>query len=355
MKVSRRSFLKASGATAALGALSVGPPALLERVAKPPGNGGAPSLQTRQEQRVPNVCLQCPAGSGILVRVVDGRAIKIEGNPEHPINRGKLCPKGQIGLQILYDADRIKGPMRRVGERGEGKWERISWDEAIGEVARRLKALRDQGKAHTLVFMSGRNRGQSGGLIDRFVAAYGSPNHVGHSSICADGTPQAHLLTQGFKDYAGYDWENTNYLLCFGGGFIEAWRPTTTLLRMYGHIRRGRPVRGKIVQVDTRFSVTAAKADEWLPIKPGTDAALALGIANVIIKDKLYDKEFIEQRTTGFGEWSELVLREYSPEWAEKVTGVPAQTIVRIAREFATTKPAIAAGERGASMQTNGV
>lgn len=355
MKVSRRTFLKATGATAALGALSAGPPALLAKVAKPPGNGSAAPLQARQEKWVPSVCLQCPAGCGILVRVVDGRAVKIEGNPENPNNQGTLCPKGQIGLQILYDPDRIKGPMRRAGERGEGKWERITWNEAIGEVAQRLKALRDQGKAHTLVFMSGRNRGQMGGFIGRFLRAFGSPNDVGHSSICEDGSSLAHYLTQGFKSYAGYDWENTNYVISFGGAFLEAWRPTTMLLRVYGHMRRGRPVRFKLVYVDTRFSVTAAKADEWLPIRPGTDAALALGIAHVIIKEKLYDREFVEQHTTGFEEWAELVLKEYSPQWAESVTAVPAQTITRIAREFASTKPAIAAGARGSSMQPYGV
>ncbi len=302
-----------------------------------------------------------------MVRVVDGRAVKIEGNPEHPINLGRLCPKGHIGLQILYDPDRIKGPMRRIGKRGEGKWEKISWDEAIGIVAKRLRALRQKSEPHRLVFMSGRNRGQMGGLIDRFLAAYGSPNHVGHSSICADGTAQAHYLAQGFKSYAGYDWDNTNYLLCFGGGFVEAWRPTTRLLRAFGHMRRERPIRAKIVQVETRFSITAAKADEWIPINPGTDAALALGIAYVIIKGELYNKAFVAEHTFGFEDWTDqktgkkhmgfksLVLRDYAPEKVAKITGVPEATIVRIAREFAATPPAIAAGERGASMQTNGV
>ncbi|MBF8265625.1 MAG: anaerobic arsenite oxidase ArxA [Dehalococcoidia bacterium] len=351
MKLTRRTFVKAAGATAAMGAIITKLPVgdnIFRAAAKTNGN-------IREEKLVPSVCLQCPAGCGILVRVVDGRAVKIEGNPEHPINKGRLCPKGQGGLQILYDPDRIHGPMKRVGARGEGKWQAISWDEAIKTVATELTNIRDAGEPHSLVFLSGRNRGQMGGIIGRFLAAYGSPNDVGHSSICADGSPQAIQLTQGFKAYSAYDWDNTNYLLCFGGSFLEAWRPTTRLLRAFGNMRRGRPIRGKIVQIDTRFSISAAKADEWVPIQPGTDGALALGMAHVIIKEKLYNQDFVTQRTLGFEDFSKLVLEEYSPEAVSTITGIPAETIVRIAREFATTQPGIAAGERGASMQTNGV
>ena len=353
MSVSRRTFLKASGATGATVALaSVTPPLLAPLFEE--GQTEA-TVQALEEKWVPSVCLQCPAGCGIRVRVVNGRAVKIEGNPLHPINEGRLCPKGQAGLQFLYDPDRIKTPLRRVGERGSGQWEPIGWDEAITEVAARLKEIRDRGEAHTLVFMSGRNRGQMGGFIDRFMMAYGSPNHVGHSSICEDGSPQAHYLTQGFKSYAGYDWVNTNYVVSFGGSFLEAWRPTTLLLRSYGHMRRGQPNRFKLVHVDTRYSVTAAKADEWIPIRPGTDGALALAMAHVIIRDDLYDHEFVENRTHGFEDWSKLVLEEYSPGWAEAETGVGAETIERVAREFAASKPAIAAGARGTSMQPYGV
>ena len=360
MGITRRTFLKVSAATGAGTVLATQMPV---RNGTSQEKGEKPS----EERWIPSVCLQCPAGCGILVRVVDGRAVKIEGNPGHPINLGRLCPKGHIGLQILYDPDRIKGPMRRIGVRGEGKWERVSWDEALDTVAKRLRELKAKGEPHRLVFMSGRNRGQMGDLIGRFCEAFGTPNNVGHSSICADGSPQAHYLTQGWKWYAGYDWDNTNYLLCFGGGFIEAWRPTTRLLRAFGHMRRERPIRAKIVQVEPRFSVTAAKADEWIPINPGTDGALALGIAHVIVKEGLYDPTFVAERTFGFEDrvdektgkkhlgFKTLVLEQYPPKRVAEITGVPEATIVRLAREFANTPPAIAAGERGASMQTNGV
>lgn len=373
-RISRRSFIKATAAGGALVAAG----SVAGRVAVDARQSPAPPrAATRDERWIPSVCLQCPAGCGILVRVVDGRAVKIEGNPRYPSNQGRLCPKGQSGLQFLYDPDRIKGPMRRVGDRGSGQWEPISWEEALNEVVARLQALRAAGEPHTLVFMSGRNRGQSGPLISRFLNAFGSPNHVGHSSICEDGSPLGHYLTQGFREYAGYDWDRTNYLICFGAGFIEAWRPTVRLLRAFGHMRRGRPVRAKIVQVDTRFSVTSAKADEWLAIRPGTDGALALALAHVILRDGLWNRTFVgdfvtpdqrfepgkpvdaaafqEQMTAGLVAWWNEVLKDFTPEYAASITGIDAATIERIAREFATTPPAIAAGARGSSMQTNGV
>jgi anaerobic selenocysteine-containing dehydrogenase len=358
MALSRRLFLKLS-ATAGAGAA----------IAQVPSARGATegsALWHSSEKRVASVCLQCPGGCGLHVRVVDGRAVKIEGNPEHPINLGRLCPKGQSGLQFLYDPDRTKGPMKRSGARGEGKWQPISWDEALDTLAKRLRGLRDRGEAHRLVFMNGRNRGQMGDLIGRFCDAFGTPNNVGHSSICADGTAQAHYLTQGVKSYAGYDWDRTRYVLCFGAGFIEAFRPTTRLLRAYGHLRRGQPTRGKLVQIEPRLSVTAAKADEWVPIRPGTDAALALGLAHVIVKEKLYDARFVAERTFGFDDFTDdrgqkrmgfrtLVLRDYAPARVAEITGIPEERIVRLAREFASTRPAVATGERGASMQTNGI
>lgn len=312
------------------------------------------SYQFPEDGYIASTCLQCPAGCGIAVRVVSGRAVKIEGNPLHPINRGSICPKAHYGLQIVYDPDRVKGPMIRAGERGSS-FREASWGEAIKLVASRLKELRDSGEPERLVWLDGRVRGNMGDFISRFTTSFGTPNRIGHSSICSDGAVIAHYLMQGVKSYLGYDWENTNYMLLFGAGLLEAWRPTTRLLRAYGHVRQERAVRAKIVIVEVRKSTTAVKADEWVKINPGTDGALALGIAHVIIRDKLYDREFIEEHTYGFEEFSELVLSKYPPEWASKVTGVPSETIERLAREFATTRPAIAAGQRGAMMQPNGV
>jgi anaerobic selenocysteine-containing dehydrogenase len=363
--ISRRTFLKVLGtgaAAASVYGLRPGGPLLRaltdeEKVA----------LQAPQEQWLPTVCGQCPAGCGMMVRVVDGRAVKIDGLPAHPSNRGKTCPKGQNGLQVLYDPDRIQGPMRRAGERGGDEWQAISWDEAIAEVMGRLSELRTAGQAHTVTFLTGRVQGQMEGLIRRFCQAYGTPNYVDHKSISMAATELAHGYITGHRQLFGYDWENTNYLLSFGVAFLEAYQPTVRNLRLSGHMRRGRPhQRTRIIQVDTRFSTSAARSDEWVPIVPGTDGALALGMAYVIISEGLYERDFITRHTFGFEDWTDddgvthlgfksLVLRDYAPGQVEAITGVPDHTIARLAREFATTSPAVAIANRSVSMQSNGL
>jgi anaerobic selenocysteine-containing dehydrogenase len=364
-KISRRMFLKVLGAsTAAAAAYEMRPGGPLLRALT--GEEKA-ALQAAQDQWLPTVCGQCPAGCGIMVRVVDGRAVKIDGLPAHPSNRGKTCPKGQNGLQVLYDPDRIQGPMKRVGDRGAGDWQAISWEEAIAEVVDQLAELRSADQAHTVAFLTGRVQGQMDGVIRRFCQAYGTPNYVDHKSISMAATELAHEYTTGHRSLYGYDWENTNYLLSFGVAFLEAYQPTVRNLRLSGYMRRGRPnQRAQIVQVDTRFSITAAKADEWVPIIPGTDGALALGLAYVIISEDLHDHDFITRHTFGFEDWTDddgvthlgfrsLVLRDYTPAQVEAITGVPVDTIARLAREFATTPPAVAIANRSVSMQSNGL
>jgi anaerobic selenocysteine-containing dehydrogenase len=364
-KISRRTFLKVVGAsTTAATMYELRPGSSLLRALT---DEETAALQAPQDQWLPTVCGQCPAGCGIMVRVVDGRGVKIDGLPAHPSNRGKTCPKGQNGLQVLYDPDRIQGPMKRVGERGAGDWQAVSWEEAIAEVASRLSGLRSAGQAHTAVFLTGRVQGQMEGVLRRFCQAYGSPNYVDHKSISMAATELAHGYTTGHRQLFGYDWENTNYLLSFGVAFLEAYQPTVRNLRLSGYMRRGRPHRrARIVQVDTRLSVTAARADEWVPIIPATDGALALGMAYVIIGEGLYDHDFVINHTFGFEDWTDdagmthqgfksLVLRDYAPAQVEAITGVPADTITRLARDFATTAPAVALANRSASMQSNGL
>jgi len=373
-KMDRRGFLKAAGVAGAatLGVISLDKPVI---------RALAQGLETaREEKWVSSVCIQCPAGCGTKVRVVNGKAVKIEGNPEHPYSNGKLCPKGYAGLQLLYDVDRVKQPLKRTNPK-KGKDEDpgfvpVTWDEALDDIANRLKTIRAEGKSHTVNFLSGRNQGRAGSVWGTFMKLYGSPNNIGHSSICADASKKAKSLLDGNDDYNAYDWENCNYVLNFGGAFIEAWRPTNLMLQRWAHMRRGRPVRAKQVMVDTRFSTTAIKSDEWLPVKPGTDGALALGIAHVILTEGLWDRSFVgdfkekgrkfrigetvakedfeEALTSGLIDWWNNVLINFTPGKASLITGIPAETIIRVAKEFATTKPAIAGGERGAGAHTNG-
>jgi len=357
-ELSRRTFLKAAGVSALAMTLS-------NSGCTPHTTPEESAVAPNEEKRVPSICQLCPAGCGILVRVVDGRAVKIEGNPFNPNNQGRLCPRGQAGLQVLYHPDRIRGPFKRRGERGSGEWEPISWDEAIKLVAGKLKDLRKGGQPHSFVFLHGAKPGLMYDLIARFCQAFGTPNEVGLSRVTIGSAPLAHYLMQGWRAAAGYDWEKTNYLLSFGAPLLEAWQPSVRALRAYSRLRRGRPgARAKIVQIEPRFSITAAKADEWIPINPGTEGALALGMAHVIVEEGLYDEEFIENHAFGFEDWTDeggeahmgfksLVLKSYSPGTVSAITGVPMETIKRLAREFAATKPAVAIGETG--WHTNGL
>lgn len=338
VRLGRRTFLKLAGATAAAGALYKLGLVGVDSLASPKRQLRGPT----SDRRMLGVCRLCHGGCGLSARMVNGRVVKLDGNPFHPNNQGKLCPKGQAGLQVLYDPDRIKGPMRQV----EGGWEQIPWAEALAEIADALHGLRAAHHPERLVFLHDGKRGPTSDLIARFCRTFGTPNDVHYPTYSADGTPLAHLLTQGWNEHAAYDWENTDYLLCFGGAFLEAWQPLVRQLRAYARMRRGRPnVRAKIVQVEPRASITATKADEWLPVNPGTEGALALGIAHVIVRDEAYDAEFVAERTAGFEPFREL-LRSYDPERVAGITGAPAETIERIAREFAAARPAaVAAGD----------
>lgn len=363
MEIERRVFLKLAGGTAAgllLARFGVKP--LLVRAEEETTREWIP----RVSQWVTTICQQCPGGCGVRVKLVEGKAINIEGNSLYPINRGGICPKGITGLQALYDPDRLKGPMKRVGGRGSGSWQRLSWEEAVQELATRLTALRERGEAHTVAILGGQYRGLMDQLLARFAHAYGTPNYF-RNDACKEGSAIPNELTQGIHGLFGYDLENTNYLLSFGTSLLEAWWSPVRTAWAYGHLRQGRGGnRAKIIQVDPRFSMTAAKADEWVPINPGTDAALALGMAYVMLKEGLYDSEFIAVHTFGFEDWTDaegrahlgfktLVLRDYPLEQVSAITGVPIKIIIRLAREFGTAKPAVAVAERGASMHSNGV
>jgi anaerobic selenocysteine-containing dehydrogenase len=357
MKISRRNLLKMIGAATFGMAL---PDELLHAL---PKEG---EWIPYEEYWSTGVCLQCPSGCGLRIRSVNHWPVKLEGIKDYPINRGRLCPKGQSGLQVLYDPDRIRHPLKRKGKRGDGDWEKISWEEGIGLVTEKLKTLRQKGRPQSLVVMGGRYRGHMADLMARFMEAYGSPNHLGNPARGSEGILKGHFFTMGAKDFLAIHWEEVNYVLSFGASLLEASRPSLRNLWGYGFLRRGRPgIRGKLVQIEPRFSVTASKSDQWVPIRAGTDGALALGIAHWMIKEKRYDQHFIDQYTFGFGDWKDadgkihmgfktLVLKEYSPKQVSSLTGIPEETIVQIAQEFSSHRPSIAISGRGVGMQTNG-
>ncbi len=349
-EITRRDFLKLGlGATAT--ALGVD---LLRPREQATAAGIHPNLQPAgEERRVTSVCGVCPCGCGLQVRVVDGRAVKIEGNPVHPINSGSLCPKGHAALEMLYHPDRILQPLKRSGPKGSNEWEPISWEQALQEIGERLKALREQGLAHTVAFLIGEAQGTTADLWERFVAAYGSPNLISEHSLGADTAFTATFLTQGVREMPVYDLEKAQFVLNFGAALFEAGRLTQRYIAGVAYMRRGRPTRGKMVTIDPRQSVTAMKSDEWIPIRPGTDAALALGMARFIVQSDLYDRDFVHNHTFGFEDFVDqdgakhlgfrsLLMRDYDLNKVAEITGVPTTTIMRLAGEFASSRPAVA-------------
>ncbi|MBW1896752.1 MAG: molybdopterin-dependent oxidoreductase, partial [Deltaproteobacteria bacterium] len=314
--------------------------------------------QQGEVSHVDSVCTLCPGGCGITVRKVEERATKIEGREEYPVNNGGMCPLGAAGLQLLYGPWRVPGPMKRAGKRGSGEFGQISWEQAMEEVVQKLSDLRLSGKAHTLACFVGSDRGTVPQLFARFMQAYGSPNFIRAASD-NDTYELVLSLMQGADAQVGYDLEGADCILSFGCGIIEGWGSPVHAIQAHSLWRSGEPKdRAKVFQVEPRLSNTAAKADQWIPVKPGTEGALALGLAHVIVSESLYDREFVEYYAFGFEDWTDymgsshigfkrLVLNEYSPQAVSKITGLPADMITKLARAFAKAERPLALWGRG--------
>ncbi len=352
MRVTRRGFLQVVGGTAGGAALVRGQLAKAEQAGEDLDRWATP-----EEVLVPSICQQCPGGCGLLVRTLDGQVAGISGNPLHPINRGALCPKAFGGLQLLYDPNRLKGPMARDGERG--RFRPIGWDEALRMLTTRLADLRAKGLSHTVAILGGQYRGYRDTLWRRFAEAYGSPNYSRVRCLPPEKPALAHQLMQGVRAPLGYDLGEAQFVLSFGVGLLEAWLGPVHASQAFARLRRsGERPRGRFVHVDPRRSPTAVKADRWVPIVPGTDGILALGIANAMIREGLYDQGFVDNHAFGFEDWTDgagrrltgfknLVLKEYGLLTVSQATGVPVKTVLQIARDLGTIKPALVLGERG--------
>ncbi|MFP4193922.1 MAG: molybdopterin-dependent oxidoreductase [Desulfobacterales bacterium] len=303
------------------------------------------------------VCAMCSGGCGLSVRTIKNRAVKIEGLPEHPVSRGSICPLGISALQSLYGPSRIKEPMKRSGERGEGKWKKISWDEAIDTVSSKLRELRDQENPHSVACITDTDRGTVGYLLDRLLAAYGSPNFIRTPSP-SDANELALYFAQGRQGTIGWDFENADFVLSFGYPLMDE---SGAAGRMFSAIK-GSDKKIRLVQVEPRLSDTAVNADRWVPAKPGTEGVLALGLAYVIVSDKLYDRDFVENFSFGFEDWTDddgnknrgfkTLLKEYSPDKVAEITGLDRKNIESLARDFAGAKKPVAIGGRATAPGT---
>jgi anaerobic selenocysteine-containing dehydrogenase len=343
LTIDRRTFLKVSALSgAALGAGKILGP-LDTQAAQPLAQKNPGVLE---EKWVATSCLNCQARCAIRVRVVNGKAVKITGNPQSKVSDGEICPRGHIGLQVLYDPERISTPLKRTNnQKGDGvdpKWVSITWDQALGEITDRLNKLREKGDPNKLLLFYGLNQISSQDMIFRFSEAYGTPNLISGDGLEGETEKSGNWMADGHYASTAYDLDQTNYILGFGADLLESAKPLSRYLRKWGKIRREKPNRTKIVVINPRYSVTAAKADEWVPINPGTDGALAMALAYVIISEELYDRGFVRDWSAGFEAYKRLVLSQYSPEEVSKTTGISPETIRRIGRELGRTRPALA-------------
>jgi menaquinone reductase, molybdopterin-binding-like subunit len=319
----------------------------------------------------PSVCTLCSAGCGLLVRVMQGEAEvvrhgqrglikmglakKLEGNPQHPVNQGKLCARGQAGLQVLYHPDRITHPIKRSGPRGSGEFQPITWDEALKELSAHLAAPQASKSTPALAFLARPLRGQRKQLINQFLQAYGAPPAVWYQPFDEAVLRQANLLSFGHGALPTFDLARADYVISFGADFLGTWNSPVAQSIGYGEMRQGRPGRrAKFVQVESRMSQTGANTDEWIACRPGTEGALALGIAHVILGEKLALQGEGSRAGSLIAGWP-AGLPDYSPEAVEKQTGVPGAVIKRLAHEITQSGSAAAISGGAALAHTNGL
>jgi len=283
----------------------------------------------REVERVITDCTLCYHSCGTVVTVEGGRAVKVEGLESHPLNKGKLCPKGEAVLDHVYNPERLMHPLKKTS-RG---WKRISWERALAEIAGKLIRLRDAFGPSVLGVFSGSigvENLEMAGLTQRFKAAFGSPNFFSVESVCYRMRIRTRQIT--FGKYPTEELDSNLYVL-WGHNPEQSDFPLQ--LALEENLKKG----AKLVVIDPKRIGLADRADLYLRIRPGTDGALALAVINVILADRLYDRPFIDKYTTGFDRLEDHV-RGFTPEWAEKITWVAAEDIRRLARLYATTKGA---------------
>ena len=322
--LSRRDFLKVGGATIGAAVLGQFIPPWVAEAAR--ANG---MLDATNSGTIPSMCEMCVWRCGLLAKVEEGRVVKLEGNPDHPHSNGKLCPRGQSGLMNTYDPDRVLTPLIRVGKRGEGLFRKASWEEALDLVAQNMLDIKQKYGAEAMVFSSTHNLSQP--LFENLLYAFGSPNYGTQRSLCFNAMITAFLLTYGIEE-PSRKYDDVEFILLVGRNLMEAISTSETSELSHA-IDRG----AKLVYLDPRYTKTASKAAEWIPIRPGTDSAFLLAMINVIVTNELADCEFVKQYVVGC-DGIKVAMLSYTPEWAESITGVPAVTINRIAREYAAAK-----------------
>ena len=317
--------------------------------------------------KAPSICTLCEGGCGIRARLVDKkRLIGIEGNPAHPVNQGGICPLCASGAQFVYAPYRIAQPLKQTKKRGDpGGLQPIAWNDAIAELSARLARLRTDGKPQAAACISGQRRGSMDDLWRQFFTAYGSPNFFKMPSP-GDSSRLAASLTTGKNASFAVALERASYVLCFGAGVTDDSCAPSSMQAAFRQWRGAGANPVKVVQVESRCSLSASKADQFLPVAPGGEAALAMAIAQVMIKENLYDADFVGKNVFGFEDWTDAqgktrqgfksfaLSAVNSPEEASKRVGLDAAKIRDTAREFGKQKGAVVVwGDQSAGLANN--
>jgi anaerobic selenocysteine-containing dehydrogenase/Fe-S-cluster-containing dehydrogenase component len=329
--------------------------AVVQRIA-PAYPYGATRAETTSDRSVPggcNICFNCCSAT---FHFRGERLVRITGNDADPVLQGRVCPKSQLTLQLYDNPHRLRYPQKRVGARGEGRFERISWAQALDEIAERLKAVRAAHGPEALALFIGTRTGMLDylGTTRLFAQLWGTPNHEGTDPFCASSKNVAYELTQGRigsgNSYTESDLGAARLYVYFGDNQAET-RPVYFGLLNGWRLQHG----ARMVVVDPRLTATASKADRWLAIRPGTDMALGLALAYHILSESLHDARFCADWLLGFEEWRRFILeRGYSPEWAAPITGIDASEIRRLAAEIAAADGCVFFASRGINQHSNG-
>ena len=359
MKLTRRHFLAWAG-LGALGAVACEGFGIREGELNIQSTVSLPEDLVRgKDNWYASLCRNCPSCEGILVRVMEGRAKKVQGNPQYPTNQGKSHARCEAGVQALYHPDRIAGAMRRGGSRDSGQFDPISWEpEAMNTLVRQLT---DRGSRAVLVTKP--TRGHLGLLTSRFAEAVGA-QHLNYEPVDNNVYRAAAKDVYQQDVLPDFDFENANIILSFGADFLSTWLSPTRWNRGYGEFRQGedRSKRGSLYHVDSRFSMTAANADKWIPIIPGTEGLLAMSIAQVIVAENWQAPGIDVNALTG-GETGRTMLNSYRPDvvapqiglTSEMAGGDPADFIRHLAEDFAKNGPSIAIAGGSAGAHSNGL
>lgn len=285
---------------------------------------------------VKSCCNLCYRMCGVLVYVDNGKVTAVEGDPECPANMGRLCIKGRASIETLYHPDRLKYPLKRVGARGEGKWQRVSWDEALESIARAMNKAKKEYGPESVVFSHGDPKGFEHYIV-RLCNVFGTPNICDTRTVCSIPRRFGATITYGYSTIG----TDVSPDLDCPPACMLMWGANIAFTHLPNYVRLGPALKKgmKLVVIDPRKTRLAAKADLWLQPRPKTDLALALGMMNIIISEGLFDRSFINEWTVGFDRLRDHI-KDYPLEKVEEITWVPKEKIIEAARLYATTKPA---------------